>query len=160
MESDPDRSILQLYAHQDPSTPTNSFVNRPNGIIFEISSSDILESSSLSKGDVVTFAYDNYSRAEEPVNPKILRVRKDLTWEQVLEESEREINSQGTNMRYIYKLMPHYQEVQLNRINTGPLKRVETCGDFLRILQDSETWTPSRQKLGIQSLEIFMPRSR
>ena len=36
------------------------------------------------KGEVVTFSYENYSRRELPVNPKLLRVRKDVSWEEIL----------------------------------------------------------------------------
>lgn len=36
------------------------------------------------KGDVVTFAYDSFSRNSVPVSPRILRARKDLSWKEVL----------------------------------------------------------------------------
>eukprot|EP00026_Physarum_polycephalum_P001074 Phypoly_transcript_01075.p1 GENE.Phypoly_transcript_01075~~Phypoly_transcript_01075.p1 ORF type:complete len:1059 (+),score=134.10 Phypoly_transcript_01075:98-3274(+) len=41
------------------------------------------------KGDVVTFSYENFSRNSIPVNPKILRVRKDLSWKGVLAQESR-----------------------------------------------------------------------
>ena len=40
----------------------------------------------LKQGDVVTFSYQNYSRREAPVNPRILHVRLDVSWERVLRE--------------------------------------------------------------------------
>jgi len=39
---------------------------------------------SLKKGDVVTFSYENSSRREIPLGPRIVRVRGDLTWEDVV----------------------------------------------------------------------------
>lgn len=41
----------------------------------------------LVMGDIVTFAYDNYSSRSLPIYPKIIRVRKDLTWKDVLREN-------------------------------------------------------------------------
>jgi hypothetical protein len=35
-------------------------------------------------GDVVSFSSDTTARAEMPVNPKIYRVRTDISWEEVL----------------------------------------------------------------------------
>ena len=35
-------------------------------------------------GDVVTFEYENFSRRDVPVNPRVTRVRKDLTWEYII----------------------------------------------------------------------------
>lgn len=41
-------------------------------------------------GDVITFTYDNYSRRAAPINPKLQRIRFDISWEQILMEFERE----------------------------------------------------------------------
>lgn len=35
-------------------------------------------------GDVVTFTYENYSTAAVPVNPELYRIRRDMTWEDVI----------------------------------------------------------------------------
>eukprot|EP00026_Physarum_polycephalum_P003064 Phypoly_transcript_03073.p1 GENE.Phypoly_transcript_03073~~Phypoly_transcript_03073.p1 ORF type:complete len:492 (+),score=39.24 Phypoly_transcript_03073:901-2376(+) len=37
------------------------------------------------RGDVVSFSYDSYSRRALPVNPKILCVRLDINWDQVID---------------------------------------------------------------------------
>jgi len=44
----------------------------------------------LAVGDVVTFSYESYSRREVPLNPKIQRVRTDLSWEEVLQNEAQE----------------------------------------------------------------------
>jgi signal peptidase I len=36
------------------------------------------------RGDIVTFTYETYSRRDVPVNPKLLRVRKDVSWESIV----------------------------------------------------------------------------
>lgn len=43
------------------------------------------------RGDVVTFSYDDYSRRAVPVNPKIYRIRDDISWDTVVENFEQEI---------------------------------------------------------------------
>jgi hypothetical protein len=37
-------------------------------------------------GDIVTFEYENFSRKDAPVNPRVTRVRKDLTWEDTVRD--------------------------------------------------------------------------
>jgi hypothetical protein len=61
----------------------------PNGITFQVPQTalgDELLHTKVKKGDVVTVAFENYSRKSIPVNPKITRIRKDMTWENVLHE--------------------------------------------------------------------------
>jgi hypothetical protein len=38
----------------------------------------------LTKGDIATFTYENFSRFAIPINPKIYRIRDDVTWQQVI----------------------------------------------------------------------------
>lgn len=38
------------------------------------------------RGDIVSFSYDNFSQRSLPVNPKILRIRTDVTWENVVQD--------------------------------------------------------------------------
>lgn len=61
------------------------FFDRPEGESFEILRENIKTEPKPVRGDVVTFSYDKYSQKSIPVNPVILRVRKDVTWEDVLE---------------------------------------------------------------------------
>jgi hypothetical protein len=57
-----------------------NFFYRPNGIDFAVPMPDV----ELKIGDVVTFAYDNYSHRSAPVNPTIIRSREDITWKDIL----------------------------------------------------------------------------
>jgi hypothetical protein len=41
-------------------------------------------------GDVVTFSFDNYARRDLPVNPKIYRVRTDISWDDVIHNYAKE----------------------------------------------------------------------
>jgi len=41
------------------------------------------------RGDIVTFSYKAFSRRATPVDPKVVRVRNDLLWEEVLREHGR-----------------------------------------------------------------------
>lgn len=54
-------------------------------MIFNVTRDNVETPRDLEKGDVVTFAYDDYSRRSLPVNPKVYRIRDDLSWEEVLE---------------------------------------------------------------------------
>ena len=38
----------------------------------------------ISVGDIVSFSYDNASRRLLPVNPKIYKIRTDVSWEDVV----------------------------------------------------------------------------
>lgn len=57
------------------------------------------------KGDVVTFSYECYSRKAIPVKPTITRIRTDMQWEEVLDNSSKEVpaaqqlNGMGAWMR-------------------------------------------------------------
>ena len=41
-------------------------------------------------GDIVTFTYQNYSSRSIPIHPTIVRIREDLTWEEVVTSFLRE----------------------------------------------------------------------
>lgn len=59
---------------------------RPNGIIFTADQPE----EPLDKGDIVSFAYRTISIYGIPVDPEILRVREDLSWEHVVMSSSLE----------------------------------------------------------------------
>ena len=52
--------------------------NRPNGIKFTVPPENIHVPTKLRVGDVVTFSYDNPTRRNILVNPKIYRLRSDV----------------------------------------------------------------------------------
>lgn len=43
------------------------------------------------RGDVVTVSYDRYARNAIPVNPKVYRIRSDITWEFVLQGHSKQL---------------------------------------------------------------------
>lgn len=61
--------------------------HRPYGpsfsVDFEIDNEDAPK-----RGDVVTFTYDNF--VSVPINPRILRVREDMSWAEVLLNSAKD----------------------------------------------------------------------
>jgi hypothetical protein len=48
-----------------------------------VANEDIL-TPALRVGDVVTFSYERNPKTEMPYNPKIVRIRTDVVWEDVL----------------------------------------------------------------------------
>eukprot|EP00026_Physarum_polycephalum_P003642 Phypoly_transcript_03655.p1 GENE.Phypoly_transcript_03655~~Phypoly_transcript_03655.p1 ORF type:complete len:704 (+),score=96.89 Phypoly_transcript_03655:68-2113(+) len=57
----------------------------PNEQIFEVSPENILVSN-LAVGDIVSFSHETHSRRDTPVNPKIIRIRCDITWQNVMHD--------------------------------------------------------------------------
>jgi hypothetical protein len=49
------------------------------------------------KGDIVTFAYETYSRSSVPVHPKVFRIRTDLNWEAVVKNFLHDIPKNAIN---------------------------------------------------------------
>jgi hypothetical protein len=41
-------------------------------------------------GDIVTFSYEDFSRKASPVSPNIYRIRTDISWKDVVRNSEEE----------------------------------------------------------------------
>lgn len=62
---------------------------RPHGATFSVPPENI-EVPTLAVGDVVSFSYENIARRDLPVNPKIYRVRTDLSWQEVVYSSVKE----------------------------------------------------------------------
>eukprot|EP00026_Physarum_polycephalum_P001298 Phypoly_transcript_01299.p1 GENE.Phypoly_transcript_01299~~Phypoly_transcript_01299.p1 ORF type:complete len:1145 (+),score=200.33 Phypoly_transcript_01299:2-3436(+) len=62
----------------------------PNGLTF---SAPLPGNVELTIGDVVTISYDINSRREVPTNPKILRIRTDLSWEDVVNSDQTHTSS-------------------------------------------------------------------
>eukprot|EP00026_Physarum_polycephalum_P000218 Phypoly_transcript_00218.p2 GENE.Phypoly_transcript_00218~~Phypoly_transcript_00218.p2 ORF type:complete len:903 (-),score=85.00 Phypoly_transcript_00218:118-2826(-) len=56
----------------------------PNGTTFEFQQIFNKNEPVPKKGDIVTIEYDNFVRKDVPANPKIVRIRADLSWEDVL----------------------------------------------------------------------------
>ena len=63
---------------------------RPNGILLEIE--HVPEHNHLKDGDIVTINYDNITPNAVPVNPKISRIRKDVSWTEVKRNHSAQFN--------------------------------------------------------------------
>jgi hypothetical protein len=79
------RSTLATLFFYDPNVKcfliTRCF--RPSGISFKVTQN--FEAGYIPKtGDIVTFEHDAFSRRDVPINPKIVRIRKDMNWENVV----------------------------------------------------------------------------
>lgn len=46
-------------------------------------------------GQIVTFSFESHSRREVPVNPKIQRIRNDVTWEELINTHNNEKESEN-----------------------------------------------------------------
>jgi hypothetical protein len=61
------------------------FLNRPDGKMLEVPLRNVASSAHKAvAGDVVTIAHERFSRSATPVDPHILRMRNDITWEHVI----------------------------------------------------------------------------
>lgn len=56
----------------------------PDGMTFSQELTPEYEGGKIKRGDIVTLAFENYSTRMLPKNPKIHRIRGDVTWEQVV----------------------------------------------------------------------------
>jgi hypothetical protein len=62
---------------------------RPTGTEFSVPATDV-EIPTPRIGEVVTFSYETMARRDVPTNPRIYRIRKDLSWEDVVANYLRE----------------------------------------------------------------------
>jgi hypothetical protein len=62
---------------------------RPHGDTFSVPAENV-DVPDLAVGDVVSFAYENYARRDLPMNPKIYRIRTDLSWQEVVYSAVKE----------------------------------------------------------------------
>ena len=78
--------------------PDSSFfilsLHRPDGDTFLLQD-QMSDDPKPKKGDVVTFEFDYGTRTVTPANPQINRIRKDLSWEEVQRNYERESQLNG-----------------------------------------------------------------
>lgn len=61
----------------------------------------------LEEGDVVTFSYDKFWRRLLPTDPKIIQIRTDILWDEVVFNHQQEILQGMLNLR------PEQQHLQL-----------------------------------------------
>lgn len=59
---------------------------RPDGEIFAVGCESILPlHRPCVVGDVVTFTYDRQARRNVPTNPRVTRIREDMSWQDLLQ---------------------------------------------------------------------------
>lgn len=59
---------------------------RPNGTKFLVEHESITTQETPEEGDVVTVDYEQFSRRDLPIEPRIIRIRTDLEWRDVLRD--------------------------------------------------------------------------
>lgn len=85
-----DSSItIKLYVHilEKIEIVLTPYYERTNDILASIPHQNIELNVRPHIGDIVTFESDGYSLKGAPVNPKVFRIRTDLSWEDVLLQS-------------------------------------------------------------------------
>lgn len=65
------------------------FIIRPTGVTFGVPHESVIVEK-ISKGDIVSFSFEGHAKRDIPVNPKIYRIRYDLSWKDVLSSSASE----------------------------------------------------------------------
>ena len=68
-----------------------NLLHRPNKVKFVVDSQGFDLTPRPSPGDVVTFSYQHYTKLLTPVNPRIERVRGDLSWQEIEHNFKSEI---------------------------------------------------------------------
>jgi hypothetical protein len=76
-------------------------------------------------GAVVTFSYESHSRRDEVVNPKIFRIREDVSWEEVVENyaTERKL---PTGLEFFFLFFPPPSSPFVIKLKLGPTLLYDT----------------------------------
>eukprot|EP00026_Physarum_polycephalum_P002139 Phypoly_transcript_02143.p1 GENE.Phypoly_transcript_02143~~Phypoly_transcript_02143.p1 ORF type:complete len:817 (+),score=78.77 Phypoly_transcript_02143:221-2671(+) len=90
-------SLLKIKSTRDDAegivlrkNEDNSLVLQlPSGMIIDVSSENIAESVLPTKGNIVTYDFEHLTKGGIPVNPRVLRIRTDLFWDDVLSDYAR-----------------------------------------------------------------------
>jgi hypothetical protein len=78
-----DKSVLlKLYALPFSFLVTHNSI-RPDGSMLSVPSESVIIPTPT-VGDIVTFSFDTTSRRDLPFNPKIFRIRTDISWDDIL----------------------------------------------------------------------------
>lgn len=80
---------LQLYAciSIEFRPLTISFIIRPCGNTFLVGPKNYSLHREPKEGDVVSFSFDHHHRRAMPANPQVYRIRADVNWDHVLQNS-------------------------------------------------------------------------
>ena len=100
-----------LISSLSPCTFTSSsyfiyclfLLNRPDGIEFTVPTPTDVQQ--MKRGDVVTFSYTTYTAKSTPTQPRILRTRRDVSWDDVLRDHATQ-NTQKLTLNGIHTHSP------------------------------------------------------
>lgn len=84
-----EEGIVIQQGLEKEGSPKSVFLKLPNGTVLNIPPQHILIPTP-SIGDVVSFSFERHAQFDVPVNPKIFRVRYDVSWQDVVYNSYRE----------------------------------------------------------------------
>ena len=70
---------------------------RPNSRVFVVPPQNVNLPNPPKKGEVVTYTYDVASRRPIPMSPKVVRVREDVAWDEVVAQHQREVQARSLN---------------------------------------------------------------
>lgn len=89
-----------------------SQLNRPNGKELEAVLAQAYEGDQPKSGDVVTFAVTHFSKSKRPKQPRIFRIRKDLSWRDVQDNAlayiPRKVSWNGTFSSSLFLFLLFY----------------------------------------------------
>lgn len=89
------------------------FVYRPSGQSFVVPRHNVHVVPFPSNGDIVSFSFKIDSRKELPVDAEIIRVRRDVSWEDVISSHSSDIN--GIIFLLVYDFINLFQDCSLTR---------------------------------------------
>eukprot|EP00026_Physarum_polycephalum_P001627 Phypoly_transcript_01629.p1 GENE.Phypoly_transcript_01629~~Phypoly_transcript_01629.p1 ORF type:complete len:1030 (-),score=139.53 Phypoly_transcript_01629:75-3164(-) len=97
-----------------------------NGAVISVPLENVL-TKLPSVGDVVTFCFESFKRRSEPENPRIIRIRTDVSWQDLVRDSPgKSVPQHGLSMEtQILQKMRNFMESFARRKNMDPL-RAET----------------------------------
>jgi hypothetical protein len=120
-------------------------MRRPTGKSFLVPSYNVELAEPVKPGDIISFNYETYLSNEVPVNPKIYRIRKDVVWEDILDDATQtqpqpqELNGIHKNKnkkikkakKSIQKLLRSLPDTRKERVDFGLPKMERMPAPFL-----------------------------
>ena len=111
--------VYRLFAF----TSNTYIFHRPDGKVFTVPAQDV-RIPMPSVGDVVTFSFDSYARRDLPVNPKIYRIRTDISWDDAQHSYAKEKHYLSGKLccpRFVIILMFFSEHLSLPGFTTQPV---------------------------------------
>lgn len=126
---------------------------RANGATFSVPAANVSQDLDICNGNVVTIEYEMLSPKEVPVEAKIIKIRADMTWEDVLQDFEND--SQGMSRSLLSNLIrSQWLAYLISNDSSRSMNDSATSGNSSKSLRKVETWTLFCQRRGTLSPEI------